>query len=106
MRASKKSGEKKWGCSCEIPSEEPGHEEACDEGSKPQDVTSTWTGHEGINLPQEVGPQAVRKISSQLPTEGYRRKEIDGRNEHTSGGGSSTSDIIAAIRAVCRTVRL
>jgi hypothetical protein len=54
-------------------------------GHGPQDVTSTWTGHEGINLPQEVGPQAVRKISSQLPTEGYRRNEIDGRNEHTGG---------------------
>jgi hypothetical protein len=24
-------------------------------------------------------------ISSQLPTEGYRRNEFDGRNEHTSG---------------------
>ena len=53
-------------------------------GHGPQDVTSTWTGREGINLPEEVGPQARRKISSQLPTEGYRRMEIDGRNEHTS----------------------
>jgi hypothetical protein len=39
-----------------------------------------------INLPQEVGPQAVRKISSQFPTQRYRRNEIDGRNEHTGGG--------------------
>src|ERR1035438_2725064 len=76
---------KKGGNSREAPSVEPGHEEACDERSKPQDVTSTWTGREGIILPQEVEPHAVGKISSQLPTEGYRRKEIDGRNEHTSG---------------------
>jgi hypothetical protein len=55
-----------------------------------------WTGHEGINLPQEVGPQAVRKISSQLPTEGYRRNEIDGRNEHTSGSGARRRCVAAA----------
>ena len=40
------------GPSREIPSEESGHEEACDERSGPQDVTSTWTGREGINLPK------------------------------------------------------
>src|SRR5476649_978262 len=69
----------------------PGHEEACDERSKPQDVTSTWTGREGINLPEEVVPQARRKISSQLPIEGYRRKEFDGRNEHTGARPESTA---------------
>ena len=60
-------------------------------GHGPQDVTSTWTGREGINLPEEVGPQARRKISSQLPTEGYRRMEIDGRNEHTGARPESAS---------------
>jgi hypothetical protein len=85
---------KKWGS--EVPSEEPGHEEACDERSKPQDVTSTWTGREGINLPEEVVPQARRKISSQLPTEGYRRNEIDGRNEHT---GARPESVAAQRRA-------
>jgi hypothetical protein len=34
---------------------------------------------------------AVLKISSQLPTEGYRRKEIDGRNEHTGGAGAGSA---------------
>jgi len=67
-------------------------------GHGPQDVTSTWTGREGINLPEEVGPQARRKISSQLPTEGYRRMEIDGRNEHTGARPGPAPDAVAALR--------
>src|ERR1017187_904147 len=53
----------------------PGHEEACDKRSKPQDVTSTWTGREGINLPQEVGPQSVvRSPRNSLPKDTAERK--------------------------------
>src|SRR6202051_2393149 len=78
-------------------------EEACDERSKPQDVTSTWTGREGINLPQEVEPQSA-EISprNSLPKDTAERKSTVEMNIQSAvrgvgigtapgGGGSSVA---------------
>src|SRR6202051_5335007 len=81
-------------------------EEACDERSKPQDVTSTWTGREGINLPQEVGPQSAEisprnslpkdtaerkstvEMNIQSASARRRRRAARGRKRYTTGCSS------------------
>src|SRR6202051_2975370 len=90
-------------------------EEACDERSKPQDVTSTWTGREGINLPQEVGPQSA-EISprNSLPKDTAERKSTvemniqsaadtvtairDGRGAGVGGGAAAATEAVAGRR--------
>src|SRR5437660_1020672 len=67
MGASKEGWWKKWGRSREAPSVESGREEACDERSTPQDVTSSWTRREGINLQQEVEPHLTGRSPRNSP---------------------------------------
>src|SRR5262245_30467866 len=38
-----------------------GREEACEQRSAPQDVTSSWARRGGVNLQQEVAPQQTER---------------------------------------------
>ena len=44
-------------------------EEACDQRSGPQDVTSSWVQRGGVNLQQEVAPQQTEKPPRDSPVE-------------------------------------
>src|SRR5438046_9109973 len=68
-RSPKRESGRNGAVSREAPSEEPGREEACDERSGPQDVTSPGAGREGINLQQEVAPQQTERSPRNSPEE-------------------------------------
>src|SRR5262245_65383020 len=57
------------GRSRERPPSESGREEACDQRSLPQDVTSSWAGRGGVNLQPEVAPQPTERPPRDSPLE-------------------------------------
>ena len=76
-RSPKGSALEKRGNGCETPSGVARSEEACDERSEPQDVTSSRTRREGTNLQQEVEPHLTERSPSQLPR---RKRTTDMRS--------------------------
>src|SRR5215831_8290627 len=46
-----------------------GREEACEQRSAPQDVTSSWARRGGVNLQQEVAPQQTERPPRDSPVE-------------------------------------
>src|SRR5450631_168830 len=67
MRASKKDTGRNGVAVARLLRKESGHEEACDKRSMPQDVTSSWTRREGINLQQEVEPHLTERSPRNSP---------------------------------------
>jgi hypothetical protein len=49
------------------PAAGPGRQEACDQRSGPQDVTSSWARRGGVHLQQEVEPQQTERPPPRLP---------------------------------------
>src|SRR5262245_6740919 len=59
MRTPKEGG--RWGDGREGPASRSAREEACDQRSEPQDVTSSWGRRAGINLQPEVEPHQTER---------------------------------------------
>src|SRR5579864_8000073 len=76
------------GSSREDPPQGPGREEACDERSEPQDVTSSWARREGVNLQQEVEPhQTERPPRNSLQKDTASKKPAAEMNIQADGAG-------------------
>src|SRR5713101_2857092 len=75
-----RKGVKKGAHSREGPPAKSDREEACDERSRPQEVTSSWVRHGGVNLQQEVVPQQTERPPRDFPKGGYSRRGVGGMN--------------------------
>src|SRR5262249_51722659 len=83
-----------------------GREEACEQRSAPQDVTSSWARRGGVNLQQEVAPQQTERPprdsrvedTPDTLSEAELNIQADGRRPRVAGVGGR---VRVAARASC-----